>query len=220
MGLRGDSWHYLLAFTACLVCIWVLCLPGCGISTCLRPSRHRALTKWSVEWCLFETFWCFCFSVLLCWGPFLHGFGVILVSFWWHFGVILVSLLSFGDPGLPRLLTTATGWQNLVRWTLFCRPKGFLRDPIFVFFWDFSVFFSSHCFETLFGRLLGSLWPPPTMKMMVLPTWNHLFSHFHLYVQNDLKFVPKGTLLGPFGLQNAEKWRSEKRLKKEVEKYP
>ena len=91
-------------------------------STCLRPSRHRALTSdllmdvlqfccayffdfqmfvvfaWLTEWLLLETFWCFCLSVLLCWGSFftvfcddLCVFLRILVSFWYPWG-------SFGDP--------------------------------------------------------------------------------------------------------------------------
>ena len=44
--------------------------------------------------------------------------------------------------------TTATGWQTSVRWTPSGRPEGFLGDPIFDIFNDFSAFVSNLLFQT------------------------------------------------------------------------
>ena len=147
--------------------------------------------------------------MLLCWGPFLHGFGTILMSFWSHFGVILVPLgghlATLAPPRGPLRGRSRKSHEKLDFWSPFGRPTGSLWGFIFDYFRDFLNVFSRCFFEVLFGRLVGSLGTPSNHENSGLAYTKPSFLHFHLYPQNVRKLRPMGTLVAPFGDQNAEK---------------
>ena len=85
----GSSWRSF----------WVMCLPhrACGhaLGAGLASRKHFAS--------MFDTFGVHLGANWTFWGSFWYHFGVILVSCWCHFGVILMSWFT---PGVPpgRLL--------------------------------------------------------------------------------------------------------------------
>ena len=85
----GSSWRSF----------WVMCLPhrACGhaLGAGLASRKHFAS--------MFDTFGVHLGANWRFWGSFWYHFGVILVSCWCHFGVILMSWFT---PGVPpgRLL--------------------------------------------------------------------------------------------------------------------
>ena len=133
---------------------------------------------------------------------------MVLVSFWCHFGVILVPLgghlATLGPPRGPLKGPSRKNHEKIDFWSLFGRPKGSLWRSIFGNFRVFSVSFSSRFFEVLFGRLLVFLGTPSNHENCGFACMKPSFFHFHRYLPDDRKSSQMGTLLAPFGDQNAE----------------
>ena len=113
-------------------------------------------------------------------------------------------LATLAPPRGPLRGPSRKSHEKVDFWSPFGRPKGSLWGSIFGNFRVFSVSFSSVFFEALFERLLGYLGTPSNHENDGFVYTKPSFSHFHLYPQSDRKLAPKGTLLAPFGFQNAE----------------
>ena len=142
----------------------------------------------------------------MCWGSFLRDCCVILVSFWCHFGVILVSVWcpwgSFGDPGAPRVPLKGPGRktdEKVGSLVAFWHPQGVPLGSNFRYFLCFFGVFCSLFFETLFGRLLGSLGTCSNHKNIGFVYTKALFSHFYLEFPKNRKWHTKGTFWDAFG---------------------
>ena len=138
---------------------------------------------------MLERFRCFCFSVVLCWRFFLHSFvnlfskfGVILVSFWCHFGTLGGSfgvcwglLATLGLPRAPLKGPSRKSDENVGSFTALWTPLGVPLGTIFVIFCVLSLLvlyvFLIRFFEGFW--ILGG--PTPTVKTMVSCTRNHCF---------------------------------------------
>ena len=149
----------------------------CIISTCLPHCRHRALTKWSVDGCVFKLF-IFGVFVLSFWVLFL----LTWVSVWCHFDVILHHfevlgsyLASLGSPGESQRGRVEEMMTKLVRWRSFGCPKEFQWEPILDIFYDCFRFSNSFFYNSFLKASGVSGDPHPTMKMMVSCIRNHHF---------------------------------------------
>ena len=113
-------------------------------------------------------------------------------------------LATLAPPRGPLKGPSRKSHEKVDFWSPFGRPKGSLWGSIFGNFRDFFNVFSRYFFEVLFGRLLGSLGTPSNHENDGFVYTKPSFLHFHLYPQSDRKLPPMGTLLAPFGVQNAE----------------
>ena len=145
---------------------------------------------------------------------FLYHFGVILVTFWCHFGVPGGLLAALGPPKGPLKGPSRTSYEKVGFWSLFDHPKGSLWRHIFGNFCVFFDVFSNDFSGVLFGGLLGFRGTPSNHETKGVVYTKPSFSHLHLYSKNYRKPCPIGTLLAPFGVQNAEKGGTEKIKKK------
>ena len=163
------------------------------ISNCLRQTRHRALTKGSVEGCVFDTFRCVFFCCLLFWESFLHDFGVISVSFWCHLGVLGGLLATLGLPGAPPGSRVEKVAEKVVRGSFVGSPLGPLSEPKLAI--NPKQVVARTTLKNIVRKVLHkrSLGPPPTMKVMALRARNHNFQVYTCTSRvtgNCLQWVP------------------------------
>ena len=122
-----------------------------------------------------------------------------MVSFWRYFGVRWGLLATLGLPRAPLRGPSRKSDENVGSLTAFWPPLGVPLGSNFRYFLYFFGIFSVYVFESIFLRLLGSLGTSSNHENDGFVYTKPSFSHFHLELQNDRKWCPKGTLLDAFG---------------------
>ena len=169
--------------------------------------------KWSVDGCVFDCFRCFCFVVFVFFVFSVYTFlfyhvGVMLVLFWYNFGVIVVSLGVFWRPWAwcPPNRQGGKSSRESSLWVLRGSSPG-------TFFWFQIVnklsksrcenHIDKHCAKSVAQEVSGT---PSNHESCGFASTKPLFLKFHLYLQNDRKYFPMGTPLAPIGMPWAASW--------------